>query len=203
MTVLLVSHDPTARAAIWGTIGTGAFAELAATYYRRRDLFRTARAHSAADRGTKQVVVVALVGAILASVLIANSAPALRAGANTWGALGLGVAVLAAGEGMRVWAVATLGRFFRREVTIVSGQTVIETGPYRYVRHPAYVGDLLIVFGFGLAWGSWVGAAAALVIAFVGHLPRIRVEEAALREAFGEPYERYAARHARLLPGVW
>ena len=201
--MLLVSHDSAARAAIFGTIGAGVVAELAATYYRRRDLFRTGRTHSPADRGTKQVVVVALVGAILASVFIASSAHALRAGANTWATLGLGIAVLAAGEGLRVWAVFTLGRFFRREVTIVSGHTVVETGPYRLVRHPAYLGDLLIAFGFGLAWGSWVGAAVALVIALVGHLPRIRVEEAALREALGEPYERYASRHARLLPGVW
>lgn len=200
--MLLVSHDPAARAAIFGTIGAGAVTELAATYYRRRDVFRTGRTHSPADRGTKQVVVVALVGAISASVLLANS-PALRTGANTWGTFGLGVAVLAAGEGLRVWAVATLGRFFRREVTIVSGQTVVETGPYRFVRHPAYLGDLLIVFGFGLAWGSWVGAAVALAIAFVGHLPRIRVEEKLLRDSLGEPYERYASRHARLLPGVW
>jgi protein-S-isoprenylcysteine O-methyltransferase Ste14 len=201
--VLLVSHDPLARAAIWGTIGAGAFTELAATYYRRRDLFTTRRGHSPADRGTKQVVVLALVTAIFASVFIANSAPALRVGANTWATLGLGVAVLAAGEGLRVWAVATLGRFFRREVTIVSGQTVVESGPYRFVRHPAYLGDLLIAFGFGLAWGSWVGAGVALVVALVGHLPRIRVEETLLRDALGEPYERYAARHARLLPGVW
>ena len=200
--MLLVSHDPAARAAIWGTIGAGAFTELAATYYRRRDLFRTGRTRSPADRGTKQVVVIALVGAIFASVFVARVS-ALRAGANTWATLGLGVAVLAAGEGMRVWAVMTLGRFFRREVTIVSGQTVVESGPYRFVRHPAYLGDLLIAFGFGLAWGSWVGAAVALVIAFVGHLPRIRVEEQLLREALGEPYEEYASRHARLLPGVW
>jgi protein-S-isoprenylcysteine O-methyltransferase Ste14 len=127
----------------------------------------------------------------------------LRVGADTWATFGLGLGVLATGEGLRVWAVTTLGRFFRREVTIVTGQTVVESGPYRFVRHPAYLGDLLIAFGIGLAWGSWVGAAVALGIAFVGHLPRIRVEEKTLREALGEPYERYASSHARLLPGVW
>jgi protein-S-isoprenylcysteine O-methyltransferase Ste14 len=200
--VLLAGHSE-ARAAIYATIGAGAFAELAATYYRRRDLFKTGRTHSPADRGTKQVVVLALVAAILASIFIARSSPALRVGADTWATFGLGLGVLATGEGLRVWAVTTLGRFFRREVTIVTGQTVVESGPYRFVRHPAYLGDLLIAFGIGLAWGSWVGAGVALGIAFVGHLPRIRVEEKTLREALGEPYERYASSHARLLPGVW
>ena len=47
------------------------------------------------------------------------------------------------------------------------------------------------------------GAAAALAIAFAGHLPRIRVEERTLREALGASYERHASDHAGLLPGVW
>ena len=77
------------------------------------------------------------------------------------------------------------------------------SGPYRWLRHPAYTGDLLIVFGFGLAWGSWIGAVIGTAIAFAGHLPRIRVEETELRRALGEPYERYANGRARLVPGVW
>ena len=97
----------------------------------------------------------------------------------------------------------TLGRFFRREVTIEVGQSVVETGPYRWVRHPAYTGDLLIAFGFGLALGSWVGAAVALAVTFAGHIPRICVEEAALRGALGDAYESYARGRPRLVPGLW
>ena len=202
MRVILVNHDAAARVALWGTVGVGVAAELVATYVKRRDVLTTRRVHSPADRGTKQVLVLAIVASIFAAIFIARS-PALRTGANTWGTFGVGLGILAVGAGLRVWAVVTLGRFFRREVTIEKGQTVVESGPYRFVRHPAYLGDLLIVFGIGLAWGSWVGGAAAFVITLAGHLPRIRVEEALLREALGEPYERYASRHARLLPGVW
>jgi len=203
--VLLVSHDPAARAAIWGTVGAGVVAEVVATYLGRgsvRDALAVGRGHSPADRGTKRVLVLALVAGIFAAIFIARE-PELRTGANTWATLGLGVAVLALGEGMRVWAVVSLGRFFRREVTIEKGQTLVESGPYRFVQHPAYLGDLLVVFGVGLAWGSWIGAFVGLAVAFAGHLPRIHVEEATMREALGEPYERYANRHARLLPGVW
>ena len=88
-------------------------------------------------------------------------------------------------------------------MTIEAGQTVHTSGPYRFLRHPAYAGDLLIVFGFGLAWGSWIGAAIGTAIAFAGHLPRIRVEEHELRRALGDSYERYARGRARLVPGVW
>ena len=51
--------------------------------------------------------------------------------------------------------------------------------------------------------GSWIGAAVGTAIALAGHLPRIHVEETELTRALGEPYERYARGHARLVPGVW
>jgi protein-S-isoprenylcysteine O-methyltransferase Ste14 len=204
--VLLVSHNAGARAVVYGTLVAGVVAEVVATYRGRgnlREVFAIGRGHSPADRGTKQVLVLAMVAGIFAAAFIARDAPALRAGANTWLTLAIGAGILGLGAGLRVWGVWTLGRFFRREVTIEVGQTVVQTGPYRWIRHPAYTGDLLIAFGFGLAWGSWVGAAVSLVVTLVGHLPRIGVEEAVLREALGESYERYARGRARLVPGVW
>ena len=76
-------------------------------------------------------------------------------------------------------------------------------GPYRVLRHPSYTGLILIVAGLGLAFGSWVGAAVALLIVFAGMLPRIRVEERALARAFGTDDADYASSTARLLPRVW
>ena len=76
-------------------------------------------------------------------------------------------------------------------------------GPYRVLRHPSYAGLLLIFAGFGLTFGSWVSAAAALLIGLAGMLPRIWVEERALAQAFGADYEDYASSTARLLPHVW
>ena len=71
------------------------------------------------------------------------------------------------------------------------------------LRHPSYAGLILIFAGFGLAFGSWVGAAVALLIVSVGMLPRIRVEEHALAETFGPEYDAYASSTARVLPHVW
>jgi protein-S-isoprenylcysteine O-methyltransferase Ste14 len=205
---LLVDQEAGARAVIYLTLAAGVTAEVVATHRRRgnvREAFAlgTRKGAGSIDRGTKQVLILAMVAGVVAAALLAREGPALRAGANTWGTLALGACIVWLGIGLRVWAVWSLGRFFRREVTIEADQTVVESGPYRWVRHPAYTGDLLIAFGFGLTWGSWVGAAVALVVAFAGHLPRIRVEEAALREAFGDAYESYARRRARLVPGIW
>jgi len=205
--VLLITHEHGARAVLLATVAAGVVAEVAATYHGRGSLREALavgrRGEANADRGTKQVLVLGMVAGLFAAALIAREAPSLRAGANTWGTFALGVGVTAFGIALRVWAVWSLGRFFRREVAIEAGQTVHTSGPYRFVRHPAYAGDLLIVFGFGLAWGSWVGAGVGATIALAGHLPRIRVEEAELERGLGPEYDAYAHGRARLVPGVW
>ena len=104
---------------------------------------------------------------------------------------------------LRGWAIVSLGRYFRRTVTIEPEQQLVRRGPYRLLRHPSYTGLLLVFAGFGLAIGSWLGAAAALLIGFAGTLPRIRVEEAALAEKFGDDYTDYANSTDRLVPHVW
>jgi protein-S-isoprenylcysteine O-methyltransferase len=204
--VLLVTHDADARAAIFALIGAGIAAEMVATVHGRGGVGKAVGASRSAnrlDRGTKWILIAGIVGGIYVPALLDRGSPGLRAGANTWATYALGLVILAGGIILRVSAVWSLGRYFRREVTIEAGQTVHTSGPYRWIRHPAYLGDLMIVFGFGLAWGSWIGAAVGTAIAFAGHLPRIRVEETALRRTLGESYESYARDRARLVPGVW
>jgi len=156
-----------------------------------------------ADRRAKRLVIAAVwFGLVLAFVLVKN-VPALRVGADTWATLLLGVAIACLGTILRAWSILTLGTFFRRDVMVETGQAVIRKGPYRWLRHPGYTGTLVNTFGLALAFGSWVGAALAVTIATLGHLPRIRVEEAELRDGLGEAYAGYASTTARLVPGLW
>ena len=154
------------------------------------------------DRGTRLVIALAVYLGIAAALAIART-PGLRAYANNWWTLCLGLALVGAGVALRAWAILSLGRYFRRTVTIEPGQRIVRRGPYRVLRHPSYAGIFLIFAGFGLALGSWVGAAVALLIIFAGTLPRIRVEERALLQAFGPDYADYANETARVLPHVW
>jgi len=154
------------------------------------------------DRGTRVIVALALYLAI-AAALAAASAPRLRLDANNWWTLGLGLAIVFAGAALRDWAIVSLGRYFRREVTIEPGQRIVRRGPYRVLRHPSYTGICLILAGFGLTFGSWVSAVVALLIVFLGLLPRIRVEEHALAQAFGSDYTAYGTSTDRMLPHVW
>ncbi|HLM36245.1 MAG TPA: methyltransferase [Gaiellaceae bacterium] len=73
----------------------------------------------------------------------------------------------------------------------------------RALRHPSYTGTLVNKFGLALAFGSWPGATVALAIATLGHLPRIRVEEAELRAGFGEAHAGYASTTVRLVLRLW
>jgi len=197
----LVDHDAVARTLVWGAVAVGVAGEIVATYVSR--LGGGGKAVASSDRGTKYVVVVATVIALVAAWSIGNYAPETYTGASGWAALTVGVAFVLIGGGLRVWAVAVLGRFFRREVTIIEGQAIVRRGPYRLIRHPAYLGTIILVFGLGLAIGGWIGAVVAAAIEVAGLLPRIRVEEATLAGAFGARYSEYANATARLVPGVW
>jgi protein-S-isoprenylcysteine O-methyltransferase Ste14 len=214
----LLLHDPAAASLVAAAVVAMVGGEVVATYLgqardgERRLLGSLAesllyvRRRGAAvpqDRWTKWIIVVASRVGLVAGLAIAALAPGLRAYANDWWTLGSGVAVVLAGVALRAWAIVTLGRYFRREVTIEPDQRLVRRGPYRLLRHPSYAGILLCVFGLGLAFGSWVGAAVALLVVFAGMLPRIRVEERALAQAFGADYADYANSTARMLPYVW
>jgi protein-S-isoprenylcysteine O-methyltransferase Ste14 len=110
---------------------------------------------------------------------------------------------MAAGIVLRQWAVALLGRYFTTDVRVHPGQAVIDTGPYRWVRHPSYTGLLLTLVGIALALGNWAALPVLIVVPAIGVVNRIRVEERALLDGIGEPYRRFAATRARLVPHVW
>jgi len=214
----LLSHDPVAHWLLVAAAVAVVAGEVAATYVgRARDrkpqllgsladslpLYVAGRgAAMRQDRGTRLIVALAVYLSIAAALAIAR-VPDLRVYANNWWTLGFGVAIVLVGAVLRDWAILSLGRYFRREVTIEPGQRIVRRGPYRMLRHPSYTGIFLILGGFGLAFGSWVSAAVASLIVLVGMLPRIWVEERALAQAFDADYTDYANSTARLLPHVW
>ena len=100
----------------------------------------------------------------------------------TWNSWYAGLAVAAIGEGIRVWAAGHLEK--SREVTT--------SGPYRWMRHPLYVGSSILALGIVIAAKSYLlGGLAALYLSTT--IPAaIRSEEAFLRRTFGDAYDRYA-----------
>jgi protein-S-isoprenylcysteine O-methyltransferase len=115
--------------------------------------------------------------------------------------IGLGLFVL--GLIIRWIAIVHLGRFFTVNVAIAEDHQLITTGPYRYVRHPSYTGTLLIFLGFGLCMLNIFSLAAIFLPITAAFLWRMHVEEAALRQAFADRYQTYAASTPRLIPLVY
>ncbi len=114
-----------------------------------------------------------------------------------------GVVVMGIGIVVRSMAIAQLGRFHTPNVAVVQEHQLMESGLYKHVRHPSYLGALIAFFGFSLALGNWLSVVVVMVITPAIYLFRIREEEAALASAFGENYRAYCGRTKRLIPGLY
>jgi len=108
---------------------------------------------------------------------------------------------------LRLLSKRTLGRFYTMTVNIKEDHRLIQSGPYRFVRHPLYAGFVL----FFLAWPLTQPSPQGMVLAqLLGGLPvlvtiliRLRVEEQSLASHFSAEWSAYAERTPRLLPWLY
>ncbi len=114
----------------------------------------------------------------------------------------LALSLLLGGLAIRWAAILTLGKYFTVNVAIAPDHRIVQSGPYRFVRHPSYSGLLLAFVGMGLAFHSWLSLAILVLPITAALALRIVVEERALHAAFGAEYEAYAARTWRLVPWI-
>jgi protein-S-isoprenylcysteine O-methyltransferase Ste14 len=114
-----------------------------------------------------------------------------------------GLGLMFAGITIRWAAIRTLGVFFTGRVQIREGHTLIRTGLYSQLRHPAYAGSLLAYFGLGLAFWNWWTLACSVLPYLVAIGYRIHVEEAVLQKTFGPAYAQYARTTTRIVPWVY
>lgn len=136
---------------------------------------------------------------VLATVFLQRDAAiAPRGLESTTTVLGMALAWL--GAGLAVWARLALGVWFSGTFGIKPSHALVTTGPYAIVRHPMYLGLLLLLGGMALAWNSAVslGFVLLLTVPFVMHT---FIEEQMFRGHFGEAWTIYAARVPRLVPG--
>jgi protein-S-isoprenylcysteine O-methyltransferase Ste14 len=143
-----------------------------------------------------------VVGGIALGQFMARRAGLVLPGPGWW-PVALGTLVFALGLALRARAVHELGRFFKFTVVVQTDHRVVDTGPYRLIRHPSYTGLLTIELGLGIALGTWLSIPACLLPPLVAFSIRLLTEERVLARELGEPYRAYMARTKRLIPGVW
>jgi protein-S-isoprenylcysteine O-methyltransferase len=154
-----------------------------------------------ADGGSGPLLWVVISLAITTAVALSGNRPG-RLPFPPGPARAVALVLYAAGFAVRWWSVITLGRFFTVDVATHGDHVLVDTGPFRYVRHPSYTGLLLLFSAFGVSLGNGVSLIVMMVPIVAALAYRMHVEEAALRAALGAPYETYCARTKRLVPGL-
>jgi protein-S-isoprenylcysteine O-methyltransferase Ste14 len=149
-------------------------------------------------RIVKGVKIAILFGIVLQTVLpevlpiVTPAVPAVR----VWG-----LALFTAGLALAIWARLLLDANWSdiETASVIERQEVVSRGVYKYVRHPIYVGDLLLLLGLELALNSWLFA-GVLLMAPVVLRQAIHEEKTLIKNLPG--YERYTRRTKRFIPFI-
>jgi protein-S-isoprenylcysteine O-methyltransferase Ste14 len=104
---------------------------------------------------------------------------------------------------IRVNSILTLKQHFTYTVTEIENHELVETGLYKNIRHPGYLGQLLIFIGTAISFSNWLSFIAMIIPVLFGYLNRIRVEERFMIKQLGQKYIDYQKWTKRLLPKIY
>jgi protein-S-isoprenylcysteine O-methyltransferase Ste14 len=115
----------------------------------------------------------------------------------------LGLLIIAIGLIIRIISIRQLGQYFTYSVSTVKNHMLMENGLYKFIRHPGYLGQLLIFTGIAISLSNWLSVILMFISTLVGYLNRIRVEEKFLTEQMGDKYSNYQNRTYKLIPKIY
>jgi protein-S-isoprenylcysteine O-methyltransferase Ste14 len=154
------------------------------------------------DRGSMKLIMAAgSIGSLAAFVIAAFPAFQMVRGRKIWFVVGL--VLLVAGTWLRRHCWRMLGKHFTGNVKTSAEQPVIDSGAYRWIRHPSYTGGILMYLGTGIAMTSWLSALIIALAGALGYVYRVRVEEQALQANLGGRYQEYMRRTKRFVPFIF
>jgi protein-S-isoprenylcysteine O-methyltransferase Ste14 len=104
---------------------------------------------------------------------------------------------------IRVTSILKLKQHFTYTVTKVDNHELIETGLYKIIRHPGYLGQLIIFLGISICLSNWLSILLMAIPVCLGYLNRINVEEKFMAEQLGQKYLDYRKRTKKLIPLVY
>jgi protein-S-isoprenylcysteine O-methyltransferase Ste14 len=119
----------------------------------------------------------------------------------TWVAW-LGLIIALCGVLLRWWANRALGAFYTRTLKVAENQSIIREGPYRFIRHPGYLGSILMWSGVATATANWMVLLLVLIVMLVVYIYRIESEEKMLISASAD-YADYRKHTWRLIPRIY
>jgi protein-S-isoprenylcysteine O-methyltransferase Ste14 len=120
---------------------------------------------------------------------------------NTYFLIGSVIALI--GLIIRVTSIIKLKQQFTYTVTKIENHELIETGLYKIIRHPGYLGQLIIFLGTSVCLSNWLSILLMIIPVLSGYLNRIKIEERFMVEQMGQKYIDYRKRTKRLIPGIY
>jgi len=149
------------------------------------------------DRGsTRAVGAVYGVAVVLPTCLLLAGAGRIESPAVSW----IGLALMLSGFLLRAWSMQVLGAFYSRTLRVSGSQDVVERGPYRIIRHPGYLGSIILWIGSGFAFSNWIDVMVIAPLVTGVYVYRIHAEEEMLSAALGQRYQRYRKNTWKLFP---
>jgi len=118
---------------------------------------------------------------------------------NLW-VSGIGIGIVAIRIWLKWWAMLTLGKYWSVQIEIRESHRLIREGPYRYIRHPAYLSNLMEYVGVTLIANAYYTLVGVFLIYLPFNLTRLHLEEKELIKKFGEEYEDYRNKVPALFP---
>ena len=116
-------------------------------------------------------------------------------------AIPAGWILIAVGSALDVWAILCIRRGVAGRIDPLLA-CIVRNGPYQYIRHPVYLGMLMILAGVALRLGSWPGVAAVVLVFLPSVILRAHLEETALQKRFGSAWNDYRLQTGFLLPRI-
>lgn len=120
---------------------------------------------------------------------------------NTFFAIGMALFVI--GFMVRVSSILTLKQYFTYSVAKVENHKIIATGLYKFIRHPGYLGQLIIFMGISISISNWLSILLMMIPVCLGYLYRIKVEEKFMTDQFGNDYKDYQERTKKIIPMIY
>ncbi len=153
------------------------------------------------DKGSVWAIIVAITLGFTLSFWI---------GANKFGRLNhwntyftIGLILMIIGLIIRIISILTLKKQFTFTVTKIENHSLIETGMYKFIRHPGYLGQIMLLLGCSISLANWLSIVGMMVPVLAGFIYRISVEEKFMVEQMGQDYLDYRKRTKRLIPGIY
>jgi protein-S-isoprenylcysteine O-methyltransferase Ste14 len=113
----------------------------------------------------------------------------------------IGFTTFLVGIAYRLWAIKTLGKYYSHIVREVDAHKIVDSGPYKHIRHPAYAGMILANLGVVIFFFNIVTLILFLLVLIPAIILRIIIEEKTLLKIGG--YVEFAQNRQRLIPGIW